>query len=63
MRHTKDAPLPPPRRSDLIPKPGLLRWSQLPSPARQRALQILSRLVAQQVPQPPAREEGTYEQP
>ena len=62
MRHTPSRPVPPPRTlktGQQIPLAGL--WEALPQSHRDRTLLTLSRVVAQQLPRPPAGKEVAHD--
>lgn len=63
MQHTEPGPVPPHtlKPNQRIPLGKL--WEALPKSDRDRTLLTLSRVVAQQIPRPPAGKEVDHERP
>ena len=63
MRHHRAHSVPPcpPEPPQRVPLTRL--WQALPQADRHRALRALSRIIAQQLPRPPAAKEADHERP
>ena len=63
MRHTPSRPVPPRTAEAGQRIPPTQLWQALPQSDRDRTLLTLSRVVAQQLPRPPADKEVDHERP
>jgi hypothetical protein len=64
MRDFAERPVPPPPQAKLKPSLALTRlWQEVPAGNRQKTLQVLARIIGQQLPMPPTAKEVAHEHP